>query len=183
MASSTPDNLGRAVLGAFAILGVAVTIGMGHSLLTPVTLRADFSDRPLADPPPTESGPGDAVADPSAGAPADGHFLDLEQAHEAFFAGEVFLDARPRHEYDAAHIEGAYPLSTEAISEGQAGDVLDELLALGYSQPMVIYCHGGDCDASENTAIRLQAMGFTNLRIMKAGFDEWRDAGYEVQSP
>lgn len=206
MASSTPDNLFKAILGAFTLVGVAVTIGAAHSLYAPVQLRLDTtkltSTQPLpegAEPPAdgssTEPTASPAEQDPPADptppaetttqgpAAADGIFLTLDQAHERFYIGAMFLDARPRHEYDAAHIEGALYLSTETIANGSAGPVLDELIAMGYDYPLVLYCHGGDCDASENTAIRLQQMGFTNIRIMKAGFDEWQAAGFEVETP
>lgn len=202
MASSTPDNFCRAVFGAFALVGLAVCIGMGHSLMSPVTLRADWSantptgaadptapptDREAAATPAIDPGPAagtltevPADAEPPA---SEGHLLDLEQAHAAFYDGAIFLDARPRDEYDLSRVEGAMHLSTQAISSGQAGEVLDSLIAFGYDQPLVLYCHGGDCDASENTAIRLQQMGFTNIRIMTAGFDEWVAAGFEVETP
>jgi len=183
MASSTPDNLFRAVLGAFALVGIAVTIGAAHSLYAPVQLRLDAAKLVSTQAPAQTDSPEQAEPDAPAVPAATDIFLTLEQAHERLYSGAQFLDARPRAEYDKSRIEGALYLSTETIANGTAGPVLDELIAFGYDYPLVLYCHGGDCDASENTAIRLQKLGFTNIRIMKAGFDEWEAAGFEVEIP
>ncbi len=188
MASSTKDNFPKALIGAFALVGIAVTIGSAHSLLKPVQLRANFTTP--AQPAPTNE---NATETPDAQtqntqaqttpSPA-GHLLNLEQARALFNEGEaIFLDARPSREYEQSHILGAMHLSTQAIASGDAGPVLDELLGFGLDYPLILYCHGGDCDASENTAIRLQQMGFTNIRIMTAGFEDWVNAGYEVETP
>ena len=40
----------------------------------------------------------------------------------------------------------------------------------------MIYCVGGDCDASKNVAARLEQFGYTDLRIMGAGYNEWEMA-------
>ncbi len=198
MASSIPDNLFQATLGAFAIVGLAVTIGAGHSLITPVRLSADWSkntaaadqrpDQPVDDAPndtvTSPDQPNDSVNPSNTPTEQADHLLNLEQAYALFEMGEaIFLDARSRAEFDESHILGAMHLSTESIADGSAGTVLDDLLGFGTDFPLILYCHGGQCDASENTAIRLQDLGFTNIRIMTAGFEEWVKAGYEVETP
>ncbi len=188
MASSTQDNFPKALIGAFALVGLAVTIGSAHSLLKPVQLRANFA-APAQPAPTSENATGtpDARAEDTEAQPTPapaGHLLNLEQARALFNEGEaIFIDARPSREYEKARILGAMHLSTESIASGAAGPILDELLGFGLDYPLILYCHGGDCDASENTAIRLQQMGFTNIRIMTAGFDDWVNAGYEVETP
>ena len=92
-------------------------------------------------------------------------------------AGVWFLDARRRGDFDTARIEGALFMEHTHLSSGEG---LDEILS--YSPPeieelLVIYCTGGDCQASEDTAILLEQAGYTNIAIMAAGFDEWKDAG------
>lgn len=189
MASSTPDNLHNTIIGAFALLGLAVVAGAGHSMLRPVQLtlkplrpaQTSPVEPAMSDP----ESPGSAVPPVETTEPAgtehDGH-LNLAQARALFNQGEaVFIDARRLDEYEQTHILGAYHLSTESISDGSGRAVLDELFAFGYDYPFILYCHGGDCDASVNTAIRLQQLGYTNLTIMGAGFDEWVNAGYEVE--
>lgn len=191
MASSTPDNLLKTVIGAFALVGLAVTLGSAHSLLKPVQLRANFATptQPVRTDETTDTendteNPDTPVSDTQPIPTPTGHLLNLEQAHDLFNEGEaIFLDARRSDEYEQSHITGAMHLSTESISNGTAGPILDELLGFGLDYPLILYCHGGDCDASENTAIRLEQMGFNNIRIMQAGFDDWVSAGYEVETP
>ena len=67
-----------------------------------------------------------------------------------------------------------------------SGEGLDELMS--FSPPeandlIVIYCTGGDCQASEDTAILLEAAGYANIAIMAAGFDEWAAAGLPTEGP
>ena len=47
---------------------------------------------------------------------------------------------------------------------------------------LVIYCVGGECDASKNTAARLEQLGYTDLRIMGAAYTDWVSAGYPTES-
>lgn len=187
-----------AIGGSLALLGVAVIAASAHSWLVPVTLRPDWSQNsaartgvptntetttdgstPLAiDDSLTESTPG-ATAAPA----DDGHYIDLATAKRLFEEdGALFLDARPDSEFSAAHVAGAMHLTAEMISSGRSLDRVTELVeTYGYDHPIVIYCHGGDCDASDNVAKLLLPMGFRNLRVMKAGFEDWQSAGYEVE--
>ncbi|MBL4810031.1 MAG: rhodanese-like domain-containing protein, partial [Phycisphaerales bacterium] len=45
---------------------------------------------------------------------------------------------------------------------------------------IVLYCVGGECDASKNTAALLEQYGYTDLRIMGAGYEHWVAAGFET---
>jgi rhodanese-related sulfurtransferase len=46
---------------------------------------------------------------------------------------------------------------------------------------VVIYCVGGECDASHNVARRLAQIGFTDLRIMGVGYTDWVNAGFPIE--
>ncbi|GAB4384390.1 MAG: hypothetical protein Kow0022_06800 [Phycisphaerales bacterium] len=212
MGSSTSrirrTDLPAAVVGALALLGAAVLVGSLHSWITPVVLRPDWSKNkgPGAS---TSPQPGHAGSSASAKADAAddqaapdlaiseqvessdtrigstdemGHYIDLSTARQLFDEGALFIDARPREEYDRSHVAGAVYLTSELISSGKARETLDGLVQdYGFDYPIVIYCHGGDCDASDNVAKLLLPMGFHNLRVMKVGFDDWKAAGYEVE--
>lgn len=127
-----------------------------------------------------------AAAQPAA-QPSDGK-LDLATAfklHERAMNGEAiwFLDARRREDYDAGRIAGALFMAHTAVSSGEG---LDELMAFSppeLNDPLIIYCTGGDCQASEDTAILLEAAGYSNIAIMSAGYDEWTAAGYPTEGP
>lgn len=97
--------------------------------------------------------------------------LTLEEARALWEQGAVFLDARTREEFDAGHILLAFWLPFDQVFTAHGAEVLPMIDPSG---TVVIYCVGGDCDASEQTAIRLEAeLGFTDLRIMGAGYDDW----------
>jgi rhodanese-related sulfurtransferase len=105
--------------------------------------------------------------------------LTLRQGHELWEQGAYFLDARKEDEFIAGHIEYAEWLPSTLFDTDS-----DRAFAVAESMPpestVVIYCVGGDCDASHNTARRLQEIGFTDLRIMGAGYDQWVEAGMPI---
>lgn len=192
-----------AVGGSLALLGVAVIAGSAHSWMVPVTLRPDWSANsgvrsatpanagpdangstaPTANADPSETDPSSGAPDTAAAPADDGHYIDLATAKRMLEEeGALFLDARPDAEFEESHVAGAMHLTAEMISSGRANQAVTELVQnYGYDFPIVIYCHGGDCDASDNVAKLLLPMGFRNLRVMKAGFADWQNAGYEVE--
>ncbi|MCL4221100.1 MAG: rhodanese-like domain-containing protein [Phycisphaerales bacterium] len=194
LAPNRATRLGPALAGALALLGAAVIAGAAHSWVVPVTLRPDWSKNSAARGPgrqesgsqirpDAQAGIPDQVAAPPSAPGDDGQYIDLATARRLFVdEGALFLDARSKEEYDKAHIAGAVHLSAEMVSSGRAAGVVADLVAsYGYDFPIVIYCHGGDCDASDNVAKLLLPMGFHNLRVMTAGFADWQNAGYEVE--
>ncbi len=113
-------------------------------------------------------------------APAASLGLDITipQAFGLFQQGGImFLDARRKDEYEAAHVEGALLLSTEHFGRGTIPATIG---FLDKTQPVVIYCGGGACDASKNLVIMLQNFGFTKFHIMTDGFPAWQAAGHPV---
>ncbi len=117
---------------------------------------------------------------PVAVAPAAPLGLDITipQAFGLFQQGGImFLDARRKDEYEAAHVEGALLLSTEHFGRGTIPATIG---FLEKTQPVVIYCGGGACDASKNLVIMLQNFGFTKFHIMTDGFPAWQAAGHPV---
>lgn len=194
-APNRATELGPALAGALALLGAAVIAGAAHSWVVPVALRPDWSKNigargpenpaPGVNPVQPDTGPEnpDQIA-PQQPAPGDdGHYIDLATAKRmSEEEGALFLDARPQEAFEKAHIAGAVHLTAEMVSSGRAASVVADLVATyGYDFPIVIYCDGGDCDASDNVAKLLLPMGFRNLRVMNAGFADWQSAGYEVE--
>lgn len=196
-----------------AIVGAATLLAGVHSLIVPVTLTrektgfvvpagaqqpADQSTGSTAEAPaPSAADPaavedaqaqtGDGVGLDASASSGDGKIslAEATKLHELAITGQGvwFLDARRRVDYDAGRIEGALYMEHTHISSGEG---LDELMM--FSPPemgelLVIYCTGGDCQASEDTAILLQQAGYTNIAIMAAGFDEWAAAGRPTSGP
>ncbi|MBX3366753.1 MAG: rhodanese-like domain-containing protein [Phycisphaeraceae bacterium] len=106
--------------------------------------------------------------------------ITLAQARALYDSGDAeFIDAREANEYGPGHIPGAYNLTQADFRGSRTPDVLTYL---DPSRPVVIYCGGGECHASENVAILLQQAGFASIHIMVEGFPSWVEAGYEVEA-
>lgn len=174
-----------------AIIGLATLCAGVHALIVPVRLTREsqgFVIPPERDS--SEPREADPATPPDPGAQTTSEAgegkIGLELAarlHERFMNGEPiwFLDARLARDFEAGRISGALHMSHTRLS---SGDGLEEIML--YSPPeagdlLIIYCTGGDCQASEDTAILLEAAGYTNIAIMAAGFDEWLEAGLPVE--
>ena len=81
--------------------------------------------------------------------------ITLTQAKALYDQGTMFVDARSAEEFAVKHIEGAISLPLDAFSGGKRPEAL-EILDPGAR--VVIYCGGGDCHASHDVAIRLNAL-------------------------
>ena len=79
----------------------------------------------------------------------------------------------------------------ERADRGRIDELLDH--AFGGAEPdfvylyppeqiIVIYCPGGECDASELVSIRLQERGFSNTHILKPGYPGWVEAGLPTEA-
>jgi rhodanese-related sulfurtransferase len=120
-------------------------------------------------------------SDPLLDAPVPEGTLTLREAKELWDLGAYFIDARLEHEFDESHIQYASLLLAQWFDSDT-----DRAFAVTDSIPtdatIVIYCIGGECDASKNTAVWLEDLGYTDLRIMGAGFEHWVQAGFETES-
>jgi rhodanese-related sulfurtransferase len=164
---------------ALAIAALAGLFGIGHSMVVPVRVSVEMpapmpqTDAPAEAPPAGEPDPTPVaiVAELPPG------YLDLEGGYAQWEQGAWFLDARNADEFDAGHIEGAFLMPSKRVftAEGQ-----EDLASIQLDDTIVIYCVGGDCDASENTMLRLLDMDYQNILIMKAGYEDWLNAGYPV---
>lgn len=85
----------------------------------------------------------------------------------------LFLDVRPRMDYDFGHIAGAIPLPYEEYEQR-----FPELKPrLERAQAIVVYCKSVDCGKSLWTAIRLHQADLTQTRIYPEGWNEWYLSG------
>jgi len=104
--------------------------------------------------------------------------ISLEDAKALFDMGYPFVDARPPDEFDESHVQGAFYLTADMLTSGDEPPVL---MMLDPSLPVVVYCTGGDCEASHDVVTYLQPFGYTSLHVMVDGFPAWRDAGYPTE--
>jgi 3-mercaptopyruvate sulfurtransferase SseA len=61
-------------------------------------------------------------------------------------------------------------------------DSLPYLEKLDPGRHIITYCDGEDCNASIDLAADLKMMGFANVNFFFGGWQEWRDAGYPIES-
>ena len=50
------------------------------------------------------------------------------------------------------------------------------------SQPIVVYCSGGECEDSHMLATKLHMAGFDNALVYKDGFPDWQKRGLPVHT-
>lgn len=124
----------------------------------------------------TFAGDADALLD----APVPEGTLTLRETKELWDMGAYFIDARLESEFHEGHIKYASLLLAQWFDSDP-----DRAFAITDSIPtdatVVIYCVGGECDASKNTAAWLEPLGYTDLRIMGAGYEHWVEAGFETE--
>ena len=83
----------------------------------------------------------------------------------------IFVDARNDEHYQAGHIPGAYQLDHFRVQDY----IATALPVCQLAEQIIVYCNGGDCDDSENTAIFLRDAGIdkSKLYVYAGGIAEW----------
>jgi rhodanese-related sulfurtransferase len=87
----------------------------------------------------------------------------------------VIVDALPPMSYAHSHLPGAINLPPERVEESAAKRIPDKNVEI------VAYCANPECESSIDTAHRLLALGFTNVRHYPGGKDEWRSLGLPLE--
>jgi len=106
---------------------------------------------------------------------------EAKSLHDA--GGADFVDARLRDEFVAGHVPVAFHMPPAAFRDGNLPQAISGgFLPPSSDRPVIIYCGGGDCDASHLVADRLSELGFGDLRILRAGFPGWQEAGHPVET-
>lgn len=181
---------------ALAIFAVACLAGSIHLVVRGKPVRLSRAAGPVETAPADPTAPGDptgagdptTVTDPYEAYARNPLFdeavgpthITLREAYTLFEAGATFLDARHDYEFEAGHVAGAIFMPSTRLSSGEG---IPQAYEIDASLPVVIYCTGGECDASENTAVLLDALelGF-DIRIMGKGYDDWAAVGLPVEA-
>lgn len=85
----------------------------------------------------------------------------------------LWVDARPRAEFETGHIPGAV-----LLNEDEWERLLDGFLdAWKRDSRVVVYCSSVSCDASRGVAERLRSEArIDNVYVLKGGWETWRAA-------
>ena len=195
----------KPLLQALIIVALGIGAGLVHRQLRPFTLELKPAVPTVPTPgattpagpitPPTPADPAKPVTPvtlaptaptpitpaPISTAPVDGIYITTEQAKAIFDAQSAeWIDARNPDEFAAGAIPGAFNVPPVAFAGGQIPDVIN---ILSPAKQVVVYCGGGECDASNLVALRLQGSGFTNVVVYKDGYAGWSTNKFPSTAP
>jgi rhodanese-related sulfurtransferase len=94
----------------------------------------------------------------------------------------VFIDALNDQEYAEGHIPGAFRF--DPYNPAKFADYMSEVLPVcEAAEQVVVYCNGGDCDASELAVQYLASAGVSiqKLFIYVGGITEWKSKSLPVE--
>jgi molybdopterin/thiamine biosynthesis adenylyltransferase/rhodanese-related sulfurtransferase len=89
--------------------------------------------------------------------------------------GAAIVDVREASEWEQGHVPGAAHVSKSYIEQQIEGIAPDR------DQPVVLYCAGGV--RSLFAAQTLVDMGYTDVVSVKGGFQAWKSAGFDFDTP
>jgi rhodanese-related sulfurtransferase len=103
--------------------------------------------------------------------------IGCEELRAKLDGGEpvVIVDALPPMSFAHSHLPGAINLPPSRV-DTEAGRRLPERGA-----EIVVYCANPECEDSVETAERLVALGYSNVRHFPGGKNEWRERGYPLE--
>lgn len=103
--------------------------------------------------------------------------ISVEQAVAAIQTCDVLIDVREADEYAAGHLPGAIHMSRGMLEFKMAGNPKMQARDLN----IVLYCKTSGRAAL--SAKSLADMGYTHVRSIAGGVDDWVAAGHEVYKP
>jgi rhodanese-related sulfurtransferase len=99
--------------------------------------------------------------------------ISLIEAKKLFFRkAAVFIDARPKEDFEKGHIKGAKSLPWHDVDQ----KFMSVTENLSLDTPIIAYCDGEACELSRHLAIFLIDAGFRHVRVLRNGWTEWRNA-------
>ncbi|MFZ5503501.1 MAG: rhodanese-like domain-containing protein [Pseudomonadota bacterium] len=87
----------------------------------------------------------------------------------------ALVEALPSRYFAQGHLPGALNINT-----GEVKALAPDLLP-AKSGGIVVYCASATCTNSDQVAIQLHAMGYTDVAVFKGGKAEWQAAGQALE--
>lgn len=155
------------------IAALALCAGLLHRALhKPLDLSFTIHPAPPTVPPVNQQQT--SVPNPPTPAPKDDSMISLDRFREMMNSPLQIIDAREPHDFAKAHIPNAYNIPMSAFFSGLPDLVTNNIISRDL--PIVVYCGGGDCDASRYVAKRLKDLGFSQMFVYEDGFTGWTKA-------
>ena len=85
----------------------------------------------------------------------------------------LFVDVRPKSQYDAGHVKGAIHIPMESFEIGHSQ------LPKNHDQQIITVCNKGNLSMSG--MLVLKSMGYKNTRSLNGGTTAWIEKGYEIE--
>lgn len=107
-------------------------------------------------------------------------FVSLKDAKSIYDKNKVvFIDARPKEDFNLSHITGAISLT---YSEFQI--IADRVLSnISKDKLLITYCSDAECESAMELGDLLVLKGYKKVFILIDGFPGWVKAGYPIESP
>jgi rhodanese-related sulfurtransferase len=103
-----------------------------------------------------------------------------EEARQLYEDGAIFLDARRTAAFREGRIPGSRPFAVwESDIDAKVTAFFDEVT--DQSQPIVVYCTGGNCEDSHMLAQKLWGIGYETMLIYTDGWPGWLKIGGPVE--
>ncbi len=89
----------------------------------------------------------------------------------------LFVDARLADDFSKGAISGSIniPIDSAPFS------IADQLADVPKSSRVVVYCQSRDCDYSDRIALEIAALGYSNVRIYRDGWRDWKSRAARAQ--
>lgn len=103
--------------------------------------------------------------------------LSLIEAKNLFMQKKcIFIDARPKDDYERGHIRGARSLPWHEVDQ----KFMEVTKDISLETPIITYCDGKTCDLSHKLANFLIEMGFKNVKVLVNGWTKWQNADLPI---
>jgi rhodanese-related sulfurtransferase len=134
----------------------------------------------------TSAEPGACRAPAQPDANSSVRFIDQDQAKTLVGApGVVFVDCRPRAEFELGHVSGAVHLDPtgHGAKDGDRALPHAPLDLLSRASTVITYCDAqAQCERSLLLAARLREAGLRDVRVLEDGMPAWLAHGYPAES-
>lgn len=91
--------------------------------------------------------------------------------------GVALVDVLSREAYKEFHLPHAFN-----VPLGEDFETAIQRVVRDKNQPVVVYCHDVQCNASSNAAKKLDELGYSNVFDYEGGKVDWKEAGLPVES-